>query len=243
MGMKKLAILLTVFLLFSFSFSFAQEDEERDVLEVSIFGGLAVPVGGITDWKDTLGLGTSLGYNMGAEIGYFLTPSLVIGFNFTYYELAIKNETVPVVNQDGENFGGPGLTYVTLYNNPNDLAHRLYNPSLYLKYYFFGESNLVPYIKGHIGVDNAKFTTKIDQATTNPRYRSLSYDPSLGFGFGAGLFYYTSDYSGLFIEGNFHYSASKNSEKDFYNVTYKLDENIMYFDIHAGVNVYFGTGD
>jgi|GEM_PF-444743 len=242
--MKKIAILLTVFLLFSFSFSFAQEeDEERDVLEVSLYSGLGLPIGGVTEWNDSLGLGASLGWNVGAEIGYFLTPNLVVGFNFTYYELAISNDIEPVVDTDGDNFGGPGLAFISLMNNPNDLSHRLYNPSLYLKYYFFSESSLVPYIKGHVGMDNAKFTTKIDQGTTNPRYRSLSYNPNLGFGFGAGLFYYTSDYSGLFIEGSFHYSASKNTEKEYYDIIYKMNEDIMYFDIHAGINVYFGTGE
>ena len=240
--MRKIAILLAVFFIFTCSLTLAQEDEERDILEVAIFGGLALPIGGITSWHDSIGLSASMGWDMGLEIGYFVTPNLVLGLNFTYYNIAISNETEPVLTPDAVNYGGPGVAFLNLVNNPNDLTHRLYNPSFYLKYYFFGESNLVPYLKGHIGIDNPKFTTKIRE-TPNPRYRSLSYDPVLGFGFGGGIFYYTSDYSGLFIDGNFHYSASKNAEKEYYDVTYKLDENIMYFDIRAGISVFFSTGE
>ncbi|MFZ5981835.1 MAG: hypothetical protein ACOYVF_14540 [Candidatus Zixiibacteriota bacterium] len=234
--MKKISILLMVFLLLSLSVVNAQEEEVKDDLEVIVFGGLGLPVGGVTDWHDSLGAG--LGWNTGLEVGYFVTPNLVLGLNFTYYELSIDVPSDPTIT--GSN-GIPGVSFVTLGTSPEGLSHRYYNPSLYLKYYFFGESQLVPYVKGHIGIDNAKFTTLIDQEGSVTRYRALSYDPNLAFGFGGGIFYYTSDFSGLFLECNMHYSAGKDAEKEFYNNTYIFDENAMIFDIHAGVSVYFGA--
>ena len=234
--MKKISILLMVFLLLSLSVVNAQEEDVKDDLEVSVFGGLGLPLGGVTDWHDSLG--ASLGWDIGVEVGYFVTPNFVLGLNFTYYELSIDVPSEPTIT--GSN-GVPGVTFVSLASNAEGLSHRYYNPSLYLKYYFFGESNWVPYLKGHIGIDNAKFTTLIDQEGSVTRYRALSYDPNLAFGFGGGLFYYTSDYSGLFLEANFHYSAGKNAEKEFYGNTYVFDENAMIFDIHAGVSVYFGA--
>jgi len=234
--MKKISILLMVFLLLSFSMSNAQDEEDvKDDLEVSIFGGLGMPFGSVTDWHDSLGAG--LGWDVGIEVGYFLTPKLVLGVNFTYYELSIDVPTDPTITDSD---GGPGVTFISLSSSAKGLSHRYYNPSLYLKYYFFGESNWVPYIKGHVGVDNAKFTTLVEGEETVTRYRSLSYDPNFAFGFGGGLFYYTSDYSGLYIETNFHYSAGKNAEKD-YGKIYVFGENATLFDIHAGISVFFGS--
>jgi len=192
------------------------EDEERDFLELSFYGGAALPSGGLSDWNDSLGAKT--GMEFGVDVGYFLTSNLVLGLNFTYAKFAVDND-----------------------NEASELNHHLYNPALYLKYYFFGDGNFVPYLKGHVGVDNPKFVTLLPEPAT--RYRELSYDLALSFGFGAGAFYYTSDYSGLFIEAGYHMGMSKDLEEDYGGQINVFGDNIGLIELRAGISVYFSSGD
>jgi outer membrane protein W len=193
------------------------EDEERDFLEFSFYGGLGIPSGGISNWQDSLGAKT--GWQLGMDAGYFLTSNLVLGLNFTYMQFAVDNT-----------------------NEASLLHHRLFNPAIYLKYYFFGESNFVPYLKGHAGVDNPKFATLLTELP-QPAYRELSYDPGFAFGFGAGAFYYTSDYSGLFLEVDYHMGLTDTAEKDYGGTVNVFGENIGLINIRGGLSVYFSAGD
>ena len=197
------------------------EDEERDALELTFYSGFGLPSGGLGDWNDSLGAKTGLLF--GLDLGYFLTEDMVLGFNFTYGQYGV--------------------------DSPGDLPglkHRFYNPSLYLKYYFWGDGDLVPYLKGSLGVDNAKFTTgvaKLDDTSGTARHRELSYDPALSFGLTAGAFLYTSDYSGLFLDVTYHQGFTEKSEKVYDGVTYLFGENASVIEIHAGINIYFSAGE
>lgn len=200
----------------------AQDDEEyyeaRDLLEVSGYGGMMIPGGGLKDWNDSLGAKTA--WQVGLEVGYFLTPDLVLGVGMTYAQSGI--------------------------DSPVDIgqSHRLYLPSAYLKYYFWSESDLAPYVKGMFGLVAPKFSTPVTDANgTNLRFRELSYDPALMIGGGAGIFYYTSDYSGLFLEGTFQYGFTEDAKKTFRDNEYTFGESATLVDIHAGVRVFFGTDE
>jgi len=215
--MKRWSILLTTVLLFGIgtaALAQDEESEERDLLEICLYGGLGVPSGGLSDWHDSLG--AKLGWSAGMDFGYFFRSNVVVGFNFIYTQFGID---------------GPAVV--------EGSHHRLYNPNLYAKYYFSGESNFEPYIKGHIGVENAKFTTLLD----GPRYRAVSYDPVLAAGLGVGLFYYSADYSGVYLEANYHYANTKNAKRDYYDQTVTFDETLGVIDIHAGVRVLIGSGE
>lgn len=219
--MKKLSILLAIFMVVAINFSALAQDEEieRDVLEVNIYGGLGIPTGGISNWNDSLGAKTGFAY--GAEIGYFLKPNMIAGFNFSYIQFGVDAP-----------------------NEASELNHRLYNPSLYLKYYFEGESNLVPYLKAHVGVDNPKFTTFVGTSfgsTAGNRYREESYNPVFAYGFGGGLFYYTADYSGLFFEFNYHRGASKSAEASYGGSTFLFGSDIANFDLRLGIRMLIST--
>ena len=218
--MKKSVIVLTALLLLALNFSaFAQEEEtERDVLEVNFYGGLGIPMGDMKDWHDSLGAKT--GYEFGVEMGYFVTPKLITGIGFTYSQFGIDNSPTDLA-ADG-------------------LKHRLYNPNVYVKYNFEGESNWVPYVKGHVGADFAKFTTFV----TNPngdRYRQISYDPALSFGFGAGVFYYTADYGGLYLEANYNYISSSEVECEYEGNTYVFGSDMSTLEIRAGIRILIGN--
>lgn len=209
--MKKLGILLAALLLLSaLTVSAQEEEEEYDILEMNFSVGAGIPGSGISDWMDTLGAKT--GWSMGMDIGYFLKPNIVLGFNFTYYQFGIDHDST------------------------DDLNHRFYSPSAYLKYYFEGESNFVPYLKLHAGVENPKFATWVEASGIN-RYREKSYDPAFAFGVGAGAFYYTSDYSGIFLEVNYHQAMTKNTTATYGGNTYDFGENAGLIDIHAGVRI------
>ena len=224
--MKIVSILTMIFLLLVTSAAvMAQDDEGRDILEITVFGGLGIPTGGLTDWQTGGELGlpedraAQTGVTTGLEIGYFLTPKLIVGLNFVYTQFSID-----------ESLESPGH------------HHRLFNPNVYGKYYFEGESNLVPYIKGHMGMENPKFSSKVYNPAGN-RYRELSYDPALAMGIGAGLFYYTADYSGIFIEANYNYAMTDNVSATYLGRTYDFNENVTTFTIYFGVRLLVGSGE
>lgn len=218
--MKKMTILMVaVILVVSFQVALAQdEDEERDLLEVNFYGGIAIPSGGLADWNDSLG--AKSGFDFGIDIGYFFTPSLVIGFDFVYTQFGIEGS-------------GEASTH----------NHRLYSPSLYAKYYFPLESDFEPYVKGQVGVENAKFSTTVVHPSAGGRFRELSYDPVLSAGFGVGLFYYTADYSGLFIEANYRWGNTQNVSATYLQQDYIFGETEGLIDLHAGVRLLVGSGD
>jgi len=232
--MKMFCSLLTAALLLALNAGVVAQDEGdeeyvKDFLEVSIFGGGSLPMGGISDWAieipDRGGveeLGAKTGFDFGFDIGYFWTLNLVTGINLTAHQYAIDSD-VDVVQ---------------------DMHHRIYSVSLYGKYYFFGESDFVPYVKAHAGVDVPKFTTIVADpnvgATGGLEYRELSYDPAFAFGLGGGLFYYTFDYGGLFLEANYHTALSENAGGGYEGRSFDFGENISVLDIHAGIKVFFG---
>ena len=217
--MKRLSTFLTIALLVAVPIVAAAQEqaaEEKDALEVGLRGGLGVPAGGITSWNDSLG--AKVGWNVGFEVGYFLTREMVLGVGFSFNEFGIDTKTTSL-----------------------DMKHRLYTPKLYLKRYFFGESNWVPYAKVYAGLDFPKFATFVVDEGTG-KFRQLSYNPGFAGGVGAGVFYYTSDYGGLFAEAEFQHGFTKNVTKTWGGTKYTFGESSSALEIRAGINVFFGSG-
>jgi opacity protein-like surface antigen len=216
--MKKVTLLCVVFLLFAFNYTALAQDEveEKDLLEANFYGGMGIPAGGIGDWHDSLGAKT--GFSMGAEIGYYVKPNITLGLSFAYTQFGIDAK-----------------------DDADKLHHRLYTPSIYAKYYFETNSNFLPYVKVHMGVENPKFTTFVGNLGGD-RYREKSYDPSFAYGIGAGVFYYTADFSGIFLELNYHRAATKDSEAEYGGQKVKFGENLGLLDIHAGVRILVSGG-
>jgi hypothetical protein len=216
--MKKTSLLAVVLCLLLAGPAALAQEEERDIIEVDFFGGLGVPAGGVNDWT-TAGLdrAAKTGFDVGIDIGYFVTPKVVLGLNFVYTQFSFDNDL-----------------------EDSNHSHRLYNPNLYVKYLFEGESFWVPYLKAHVGVENPKFSTFVTNTAAN-RYRELSYDPAFAYGFGAGLFYYTADYSGLYIETNYHAAFTEDSEAEYLDEKYTFNKNISTVDVHVGIRILFGT--
>ena len=216
--MKKLSVLLAVIFLLSFNLTaIAQdEEEERDLLEISLVGGLGMPVGGIADAHDNIP-GAKLGYGFGIGLGYFVRSNVVMGVDFRITEF-------PADATD----------------EADGTKHRLFNPNVFMKYYLVGESNWEPYLKLHIGVENAKFTA----LHSNPRaYGATSYDPSLAFGIGGGLFYYSADYSGLYLEAEYHHANTSDAECEYATETLVFGENLSVLSIRAGIRLIVGSGE
>ena len=147
--MHKLALIISGLLLLTLSSAaLAQEAQEKDFMEAAIFGGISAPIGGINNWQDTLA--AKSGWDAGVDVGFFFTPSLVLGLSFAYNQYSIDNA-----------------------NEPGQMHHRLYNPAIYAKYYFFSQSRFAPYLKGHAGFDNPKFATLVNDGGQD-KYRELS---------------------------------------------------------------------
>ena len=209
----------------------AQDDDEeyaKDFIEVAIYGGGAIPMGGLSEWtisNETTGtenLGAKFGWDVGFDIGHFLTTDMVLGINVTYAQFGIDNNTPELAS----------------------MCHRLIGPAAYLKYYFSGESNLMPYVKGQVGVDVVKFTTRVwDQNVGAYEYRELSYKPGFAFSLGGGLFYYTHDYGGLYLEAAYRTALTKDVVGDYEGLEYTFGETAAIIDIHAGITVFFGSDE
>ncbi|UCE25455.1 MAG: hypothetical protein JSU74_05255 [Candidatus Zixiibacteriota bacterium] len=221
--MKNSLILLSVLILLTLNVSaLAQDDEEdyeRDVLEINFFGGLDAPTGEMLDWKDTLG--AKAGFNFGLDLGYFVKEQLVAGFGFRFGQYSIDAADADLAAAE--------------------LKHRLYNPHLYVKYYLMPYSDISPYLKANAGLTFLKFTTWVSNENGD-RYRQLSYDPAYSFGIGGGIFLFTADYGGLFVEGNYHHVSGSSVEAEYEGGTYSFDEDISAWDFHLGLRILVSSG-
>ncbi|MEA2030001.1 MAG: hypothetical protein U9N55_00165 [candidate division Zixibacteria bacterium] len=227
--MNKISILFTVLLVFALSsVAIAQDElEEYDVLEIGLYGGIGQPMGGISDWKTGGDLGEQgeivdrapkSGKDIGVYVGYFVTPKFITGFNFSYTEFSIDADLA------------------------GDHRHRLFTPSIYGKYCFEGETNWLPYVKAHIGLENAKFSTFVENRDGR-RFRELSYDPTLAYGIGAGIFYYTTFYSGLYLEADYHTAGTKDTKSEYLDDSYTFGENTGVMQINFGIRLIVGSGE
>lgn len=215
--MHKLALIISGFLLLNLSSAVLAEDaEEKDFMEAAVYGGISAPIGGINNWNDTLA--AKSGWDAGIDVGFFFTPSLVLGLGFAYNQFSIDNA-----------------------NEPGQMHHRLYNPSIYAKYYFFSQSRFAPYLKAHAGVDNPKFATLVLDGSL-AKYRELSYGPAFAIGGGGGLFFYTSDASGFFVEANIHHAFSTDVTAKYQGQEFTFGSSSTLLDVHAGITALFGSG-
>jgi hypothetical protein len=225
--MKKGSILIALLVLLTVNLTVLAQDEERDIVEMGFFGGLGIPGSGLTDWKTgSYEWVPKTGFDVGLEAGYFLRSNLVVGLNFIYTQFPVDTDTQFPNDTSGEMSGH---------------QHRLYNPNLYVKFLFEGESNWTLYVKGHVGLENPKFSTFVENPKGN-RFRELSYNPAVATGLGVGLIYYTGYYGGVFIEANYHQAFTKNAEATYQDEPYEFGENLGMFDIHAGIRILFSSG-
>jgi outer membrane protein W len=216
--MKKTVLLLAAMLLMvNITVMAQEEEEERDVLEVGFYGGMAFPSSDLSEWQTDLGADN--GFSVGVNLGYFVTSSFIVGADLRYTQFGIKDA-----------------------DDISDQRHRFYTPSLYAKYYFSGDSDFEPYLKAHVGLENAKFST-FAVNSSGQRYRELSYGPALSLGAGGGLFYYTSDYSGLYLEADYRFSDTESSTADYESVDYEFGAKSAVISLYFGIRILFGSGD
>ena len=194
-----------------------EAEEERDLLELNLYGGFSIPAGGIKDFSDTLGAKTGIGG--GFDFGVFIKQNITLGLGFSYTTFDIDNDN-PVVTQ----------------------KHQLFSPNVFVRYYFPSSGDLVPFVHGRVGLDFPKFSTEVlDNGTL--KFRELAYSPSLAAGLGAGIFVYTSDYSGFFLEADYRQTFADSAEKEYKGVDYIFGENYGLIDIRAGIHILFGSDE
>ncbi len=199
----------------------AQEDEEEErwrTFEVTVNGGLTGPLGEFADWKDSLD--PSMGFNMGLAGGYYFNDNFCAGLYFKYSQNSIS--------------GDLGDIY--------DMKFRMFNAGTYFKYVVTNETSFEPYTKLSIGINTVKFPTWVTPSANI--LREQSYDPGLSTSLTAGLLFYTSDMGGVFIEGSFYYDMLKDKTATYSgNDLGFIADNVTYFEIKVGVNVFFGPDE
>jgi hypothetical protein len=216
-GMNKLVTIFAVLVALALPLAaLAQTDQEKDVLEVGVSGGLSIPAGGASSFQDSLG--GKVGFNVAVDCGYFLTPDLTLGGAIAFHQLGVKQ----------------------ISSIDNNQHNRVYVPTVYLKYHFFGNSNFVPYVKANVGAIFMKYSTLVEDHG-NWKFREIGYHPGLAMGLGGGAFYYTSDYSGIFLEANFLEGFTKSVSHEYGGKTYSFGKNVTMLDIRAGIQVFFGS--
>ena len=193
----------------------AGSTEEKDIIEVNFFGGLSQPMSAVKNWQDSIGAKT--GFNYGFHVGYFATSNFVVGAAFTFSQYGIDSQAAGLSTQH----------------------HRLYSPAMYLKYNFVGTSNFIPFIEGNMGADFVKFATIVNDEQKS-KYRELGYKPAFAMGLSAGLFYYTSDYSGFFIQAGYHHGFTKDAWKEYQGTRYVFGKAIDQITISVGLQAVFG---
>lgn len=208
----------------------AQDDDEyfeeivKDNLEVNLYGGLAMPMGGIKDWtsmgasESIIAMGPKTGFTFGAQVGMFLTTNMALGVDLTYNQFGVDSD-LPELESS---------------------KHRSYALQAYLKNYFFGDGNFAPFLKASAGIVIPKYVTSLDDEALGYKFREQSYDPAFIFGAGAGLFYYTHDYGGLFVEVDYMNGLTDATEATYQGINYEFGENSSTLEIRGGVAVFFG---
>ncbi len=222
--MKRVSLLGSLLLVMLLSVNATAQDDEyayNDILEFALYGGAGIPGGDITDWGDSLALGATTGWSIGFDLGYFVTPAVTVGINLVYTRFGVDTDA----NTD----------------LASGLNHHLYTPNFYAKYHFISATNWLPYLKGQVGLENAKFVTAIDRDSSPRIFRELSYGPALSVAVGGGLFYYVHDFGGLFLEANYRYSFTENVEKELDEGTRVFGSNLSVIDVRAGIRVIFGS--
>jgi len=60
------------------------------------------------------------------------------------------------------------------------------------------------------------------------------------YGIGAGLFVFTTDFSGLYVEANYLRAESSGSKADYNGTEYSFNSDLSQIDIHAGIRILVG---
>lgn len=210
--MKRKGLILTSILILTLSInSHAQDKAEKAwrKFEVTMTGGVSIPVGALKNWYDSVGAKST--FNFGGSGGYFFNDHICLGGYFSYVQFPIDKY---------------------------DLNYKLYDVGAYAKYAFTGESNFEPYLKLKAGADFAKFATWVGPNKT--QLHEISYGAGLTMAIYGGALYYTSDYSGIFLEAGYNFAKLKDIGVEYAGEDYKFRDNVGYLDIRAGITVFFG---
>jgi hypothetical protein len=210
--------LIAVILMLSVSVLAQDEDDDEERwrnFEVIINSGLTGPLGEFSNWNDSLD--AAMGFHLAVAAGYYFTDKVCAGLYFAYTQNGIK--------------GDLGDQY--------DIRFRMYDLGGYIKYVAANETNFEPFTQLSIGINTVKYPTWVTSAANE--LREQSYDPGLSTSLAAGLIYFTSDMGGIFLEGAYHYNFLKDA-KATYSEGY-IKDDISYFEINAGVTVFFGPDE
>lgn len=214
--MKKLLILIAVFMFGTFSMVSAQD--LAGMFNISPFGGLGMPMGDLADDdpENDDGLFRKMGFKFGAAAEYFFTPNIGAGLDFLYAIHGAKEI-------EGEEF--------------DDKLHTM-NIGVHGKYVFMTEGMLRPY--GILGVGMTM--NKLKDLEEGDETFEAKIGSKLYIMGGIGAMYFVSDMISIFGELGFDYMMLDGAsiEVDGEETDDEVEANYYFLDLKVGLNVWFG---
>jgi len=209
MAMKRVIQSVVVMgMLLSASLAFGQYGEDP-YMEGYVGANYTLPMGYMKNdlMPDSLNASGNLGFDLG--LGYYVNPKLSVGL---YFNL--------------RNMNTEGL----------DLSHHVYEVGTYGRYFLsnISETSFSPYARLSAGVNFSKLVTRVE-GEGGPSFRELSMEPTLGLGFGLGMYLKTNDYGAVYIEGIYNYDFTSGIVGEFKGVDYVWGDNNQYLSIKAGI--------
>ncbi len=186
--------------------------DEEALFEVSFGAGFAIPVGGFSDFWDTLGAKTGL--EMDISGGYFVTPNLSLGLAFEYSQFSIDNPA-------------------------NPQRYRFYSIGVYGKYFTGLDSKVSPYIRVQGGLTLPNFSAPV---TIDPPkiFDEIEFSAKIDALIGIGARISTSSKSGVYFEAAYRYKPIGGSTGNFGSEIIELPSDAPYIHLTAGIGFDFG---
>jgi len=185
---------------------------EDAIFEVSLGGGLAIPVSDFSNYWDTLG--AKNGFDLDFSGGYFLTPNLSLGLAVEYGQFSVDNAL-------------------------NPQKYRLYTLGAYGKYFTGLDSKVSPYLRVQGGLTIPNFSAPLEQ-TPGEAFRESEFSAGFDGLIGLGARISTSDWGGIFLEAAYRYTKASGNTSSFGNERLVLPADVTHIQLTAGIGFDFG---
>jgi opacity protein-like surface antigen len=214
--MKKILILSAILMIGispMLSAQYAPEDL-TGMVNVSPFGGIAIPTGFMQGSPENGGFDRKLGFDFGAGGEYFFNPYVGAGVDFMYSMFKAND------SDDKFNIFMIGAHVKLAYNTP--------------------DMPVIPYatVGGGFAIPKWKDVSGLVEGTTvDPELKNRPYIAG-----NVGVMYFATENLSIFIEGGGAMVFMKDTDVTYDNTTMNFPKNVTFAPIKVGINYWFEVG-